>query len=238
RWGREPEPGLAQLRLAQGQVDGAAAASRRAVDEAHERAARSKLLSAHVEIMLAAGDVPAARDAADELARIAAGSAAPFLHAGAAHAQGAVLLTEGDARAAVDAMRRAWTVWQDLEAPYEAARSRVLLGLAYRALHDHDTAAMELDAARWVFRQLGALPDVLRVESLTRTTAPRAAGGLTAREVEVLRLVAAGKSNRAIAADLFLSERTVDRHVSNIFTKLGVSARAAATAYAYEHDLL
>jgi DNA-binding NarL/FixJ family response regulator len=207
------------------------------VAEAQDRVSRSKVLAAHVEIMLAAGDVPAAHAAADQLSQIAAELDAPLLQAGAAHARGAVLLAEGDARAAVDALRRAWTAWQDLEAPYEAARIRVLLALAYRALDDHDTAAMELDAARWVLRQLGAVPDVIRVEALVREAALEAAGGLTAREVEVLRLVAAGKTNRAIAADLFLSERTVDRHVSNIFAKLGLSSRAAATAYAVAHDL-
>ena len=122
--------------------------------------------------------------------------------------------------------------------PYEAARVRILLGLAYRALADHDTAAMELDAASWVFRQLGAIPDLLRVEALKHPPRAKAAGGLTTREREVLRLVAAGKSNRAIATDLILSEKTVDRHVSNILTKLGVASRAAATAYAYQHDLL
>jgi DNA-binding CsgD family transcriptional regulator len=148
-----------------------------------------------------------------------------------------VLLAEGDARAAVEALRRAWTALQELEAPYDAARVRVLIGLAYRALGDRDTAAMELDAARWVFRELGAMPDVVRVEALVREAVPRAAGGLTAREVEVLRLVAAGKTNRAIAADLFLSERTVDRHVSNIYAKLGLSSRSAAAAFAVEHGL-
>ena len=238
QFGRTPQPGLARWRLAQGQIDAAAAAIRREVEEAQDRLRRSKVLAAHVEIMLAVGDIPAARTAADELSQIAAGLSAPLLRAGATYAEGAVLLAEGDARAAVDALRRAWTAWQDMEVPYEGARVRVLLGLAYRALGDHDTAAMELDAAHWVFCQLGATPDVLRLETLSRASRPTAAGGLTAREVEVLRLVAAGKSNRAIAADLVLSEKTVDRHVSNIFTKLGVSSRAAATAYAYEHDLL
>jgi DNA-binding CsgD family transcriptional regulator len=149
-----------------------------------------------------------------------------------------VLLGEGDARAALQALRPAWTAWQDLEVPYEAARVRVLIGLACRQLGDQDSAEMELDAARWVFRQLDAAPDLAWVEALTRQSAARAAGGLTARELQVLGLVAAGQTNRSIAADLFLSERTVERHVSNILTKLGVSSRAAATAYAYQHQLI
>jgi DNA-binding NarL/FixJ family response regulator len=238
QWGRGPQPGLAQLRLAQGQIDAAEAAIRRALDEAQERRIRSRLLLAYVEIMLAVDDLPAARAAAAELAEIAGDLDAPLLHAVAAQAQGAILLAEGDARAALAALRQAWTTWQELDAPYEAARARVLIGLACRELGDKDTAAMELDAARCVFQQLGAAPDLARVEELTRTAAPRAAGGLTAREVQVLRLVAAGKTNRAIATELFISEKTVARHVSNIFLKLGLSTRAAATAYAYEHDLV
>ena len=121
--------------------------------------------------------------------------------------------------------------------PYEAARTRVLIGLACRALGDEESAEMELDAADWIFGRLGAVPDRARAQSLSGKAA-KPAGGLTARELEVLRHVAAGKTNRVIAADLFLSEKTVARHVSNIFTKLGLSSRAAATAYAYEHDLV
>jgi DNA-binding NarL/FixJ family response regulator len=238
QFGREPQPGLALLRLAQGQVDAAAAAIRRVMDEASDRVARSKLLAAYVEIILAAGDVHAAHAATDELAQLADDLASPLLGAVAAHAQGAVLLGEGDARAALQALRQAWTAWQDLEVPYEAARVRVQIGLACRQLGDQDGAEMELDAARWVFRQLEAGPDLARVEALTSKPAARTAGGLTARELQVLRLVAAGQTNRSIAADLFLSERTVDRHVSNILTKLGVSSRAAATAYAYQHQLI
>jgi DNA-binding CsgD family transcriptional regulator len=238
QFGREPQPGLAQLRLAQGQVDAAAAAIRRVMDEASDRVARSKLLAAYVEIILAAGDVRAGHAATDELAQLADDLASPLLGAVAAHAQGAVLLGEGDARAALQALRHGWTAWQDLEVPYEAARVRVLIGLACRQLGDQDSAEMELDAARWVFRQLDAAPDLARVEALTRKPAARAAGGLTARELQVLRLVAAGQTNRSIAADLFLSERTVERHVSNILTKLGVSSRAAATAHAYQHQLI
>jgi ATP/maltotriose-dependent transcriptional regulator MalT len=238
QFGREPQPGLALLRLAQGQVDAAAAAIRRVMDEASDPVARSKLLAAHVEIMLAAGDVHAAHTAVDELARVAGDLGGPLLGAIAAHTQGAVLLGEGDPRAALQALRQAWTAWQELEVPYEAARVRVLIGLACRRLGDQDGAAMELDAAGWVFRQLDAAPDLARVEALTRKTAARAAGGLTGRELQVLRLVAAGQTNRSIAAELFLSERTVDRHVSNILTKLGVSSRAAATAHAYQHQLI
>jgi DNA-binding CsgD family transcriptional regulator len=238
RWGREPQPGLARLRLVQGQVDAAAAAIRRVVDAAQDRVARSRLLPAHVEIMLAAGDIDAARAAADELSGIAADLDAPLLRALAAQAQGAVLLLEGDARAALAALRPAWTAWQELEVPYEAARARVLIGLACRQLGDEDSAEMELDAAHWIFGRLGAGPDVAHAQSLSGKAAATPASGLTARELEVLRLVATGKTNRVIAADLFVSEKTVARHVSNIFTKLGLSSRAAATAYAYEHDLV
>jgi ATP/maltotriose-dependent transcriptional regulator MalT len=238
RRGREPQPGLARLRLAQGQVDAAAAAIRRVVDGAEGRVARSRLLPAVVEIMFAAGDVQAAQTAAGELSEMADDLDAPLLRALATHAEGTVLLLEGDARAALGALRRAWTAWQELEVPYEAARARVLIALVCRELGDEDGAEMELDAARWAFGQLGAAPDLARAQSLSRQAAARPAGGLTARELEVLRLVATGKTNRSIAADLFLSEKTVARHVSNIFTKLGLSSRAAATAYAYEHELV
>ena len=238
RWGRTPQPGLAQLRLTQGQVDAAEAAISNALDEAQELSARSRLLATYVEIQLAAGDVPAARSAADELSGIAAKIDARMLHAMAAHASGAVLFAEGEHRNALTTLRRAWTGWRKLEAPYEAARVRVLVGLAYRSLGDDDTAEMELDAARWVFQQLGAAPDLARVEVLSRAVPARPAGGLTAREVQVLALVAKGETNKAIAAELVLSERTVERHVSNIFSKLSVSSRAAATAHAYENHLI
>jgi DNA-binding CsgD family transcriptional regulator/tetratricopeptide (TPR) repeat protein len=238
QFGRQPQPGLSQLRLVQGQVDAAAAAIRRVMDEASDRVSRSRLLAAYVEIMLAAGDLHAAHAAADELVQVANDLGGPLLGAMAAHAQGAVLLGEGDARAALQALRHAWTAWQELEVPYEAARVRVLIGLACRQLGDQDGAAMEFDAARWVFRQLDAAPDLARVGALTRKPVTRAAGGLTGRELQVLGLVAAGQTNRSIAAELFLSERTVERHMSNILTKLGVPSRAAATAYAYQHQLI
>lgn len=238
QWGHSPQPGLAELRLAQGDVAAAAAAIRRVVDETQNRVARSRVLAAYVDIGLAVDDVGAARAAADELSHIAADLDAPLLQAAAAKATGAVLLAEGDARAACYTLRRTWTAWRELDAPYEAARVRVLVGLACRALGDEDTAGMELDAARVVFEQLGAAPDLARVDSLVRRAPSGEPHGLTPRELQVLRLVTAGRTNKAIAAELVLSERTVDRHVSNIFTKLGVSSRAAATAYAYEHRLV
>jgi DNA-binding CsgD family transcriptional regulator len=237
RWGRRPQPGLSLLRLAQGRVEDADAAIRRGLEEAQDRASRSLLLAASVEVMLAAHDVPAARAAADELSELAAATSTPFLDAVAAQAGGAVSLAEGDVQAALAKLRTAWTAWRDLEAPYEAGRARVLIGLAYRELEANDDAEMELDAARWVFQQLGAATDLATVEGLLHSPSARA-NGLTEREIQVLTLVATGKTNRAIATDLVISEKTVARHMSNIFTKLGLSSRSAATAYAYEHDLV
>jgi DNA-binding CsgD family transcriptional regulator len=236
--GRRPEPGLALLRLAQGRIDVAAAVMRRAVAETDDPSARSRMLPAYVEIMVAAGDVPSARAGADELARIARAADAPYLDAVAASAAGAVLLAEGDARSALRKLRVAASAWRELDAPHETARVRVLTGLACRALGDPETSAMELRGARTVFERLGAAPDIERLDALTTLPRRKAPGGLTAREVEVLRLVASGMTNRAIAKELSLSEKTVARHISNCFTKIRVSSRAAATAYAYEHALI
>ncbi len=237
-WGFAPQPGLALLRLAQRRVDAAATAIRTAVEQAHDLLSRSRLLAGHVEIMLATGDAKAARASADELRSMSDLRDAPLLHAISSQAQGAALLAEGEAAEALAVLRRSWTLWQALEAPYEAARVRVQMALACRAFGDGETAALELSTARQVFEGLGAAPDVARVDGLNPVAAPaKPVGGLTAREVEVMRLVAAGKTNRAIADDLVLSEKTVARHLSNIFAKLGISTRAAATAYAYEHGL-
>jgi DNA-binding CsgD family transcriptional regulator/tetratricopeptide (TPR) repeat protein len=252
RWIPQPQPGMALLRLAQGHVDAAAAMLRRAlegavgfvaprpagIEPAPPAAVRSRLLAANVEVMIAAGDLVAARAGVHELVAIADHVGAPLLRAMALHATGAIRVAEHDPDAA-EVLRRAWRAWQDLDAPYEAARVRVLMGLACRELEDPDSADMEFDAARLVFEQLGAVPDVTRVRASMRAGPPAGgAGPLTAREVQVLRLVATGMTNRAVAAELFLSEKTVARHVSNIFTKLDVSSRAAATAYAYEHALV
>ena len=236
--GCDPQPGLALLRLAQGRRDDAAAAIRRVVDETQDRLARARVLGPFVEIMLATGDVPAARAGAEELATTAAELDAPLLQAVAAHAMGAAQLAGGDTWAALGTLRRAWTAWRELEAPYETARVRVLVGLAYRALGDADTAELELDAARGVFAELGAAPDLAAVTGLLHSATRRAFGPLTAREAEVLTLVAEGKTNRAVADELVISDKTVARHVSNIFTKLGLTSRSAATAWAYEHGLV
>jgi DNA-binding NarL/FixJ family response regulator len=206
--------------------------------EAADKTTRARLLEPAVVIALAAGQPDGARQSADELIALAAEIGAPLLRAMATRAEGAVLLEAGRGEAAIGSLRAAWAAWQALGAPYEAARARVLIARACRDLGDDDAAAMELDAARRAFVELGAGPDVVHVDRLARTSGTPAPGGLTERELEVLRLVASGRTNRAIASDLVLSEKTVARHVANIFTKLGLSSRAAATAYAYEQGLV
>ena len=232
--GRDAEPGMSLLRLAQGRVDLALPAIRRALDEAQDPIARSRLLPACVEVLLEAGDVEAARALADEFTGIAEQLDAPYLKALAAEASGAVLLAEGDSRAALTKLRAVHRSWRELETPHQAARVRVLIGVACRELGDGASAELEFEAARSALEQLGARPDLERLARLAGSPRP---GGLSRRESEVLLLLAAGKTNRAIASELFISEKTVARHVSNIFTKLGLSSRAEATAYAYRHGL-
>lgn len=238
-WGHTPQPGLAQLRLAQGQVDSARASVERVLDEAGDPVARSRVLPAFIEIAMAADDLVAARAGADELTQLAEELKTELLTAAASHLAGAVSLVEGDARTASALLQSAAAAWRKIDAPYEAARARVLIGLACRELGDQDSATMELEAARDTLAQLGAQPELDRLDDLladaTRTS--DSPGGLTSRELEVLRLLAAGKSNRAIADNLVISTHTVARHVQNIFTKLGVASRTAAAAYAFEHDL-
>jgi len=233
RLGHEPLPGLALLRLAQGDVDAARAAICRAVDEAPDRARRARFLDAYVEIQLVAGELQAARDGAAELGETAEQIASPTLTAVGARARAAVALADGDALAALSDLRRAWTAWQELEAPFECARVRVLIGLACRLLDDDDGAELEWEAARTVFDKLGATPALAHVSALLRPA--EVTSVLSARELEVLRLLAAAMTNRSIATELTISEKTVARHVSNIFAKLGMTSRAAATAYAYKH---
>lgn len=236
--GRDPQPGLALLRLAQGQVDVARTSIQRAMEEARAPKVRTQMLPAAVEIALAAGDAASARTAADELAQIADRLDTPFLRAASAHAAGAIRLSEHDPAGALAALRTAVQLWRELEAPYDDARARVLIGLACRALADAESAELEFDAAGRIFEQLGAAPDRAHLAELSRQRAVRSQGGLTVREVEVLGCVATGATNRAIAKQLGLSEKTVARHLSNIFTKLGITSRAAATAYAFKQGLV
>lgn len=237
RSGHEPQPGLALLRLAQGDDNAAAATIRRVLAETAEPLYRARLLPAEAEIAVAVRDLAEARRAADELSAIAGNYDAVMLRAIAAHVQGLISLAEGDAQTALVSLRASRATWQELDAPYEVARTRALIGLACRSLGDEDSALLELEGAATTFEQLGALPDLARVEALARPQLPDTYG-LTSRELEVLRLVAAGKTNRDIAADLVISEHTVARHVQNIFTKLRVSSRTAATAFAFEHNLV
>jgi DNA-binding NarL/FixJ family response regulator len=233
--GRDPEPGMSLLRLAQGHVQPAARAIGRALDERHEPLERSRLLPAAVEVMLAGGELDRARSAAEELAGIAGRLGGPYLHALSAHAAGAVMLADGEPQAALASLRAAERGWRDLGAPHEAARVRVLIGAACVAVGDPATAEFEFTAARRTFDDLGAASDL---EALARTSVAPRTETLSSRECEVLTLVAAGKTNRVIAQELFISEKTVARHVANIFIKLRLNSRAQATAYAYRHGLV
>ena len=242
RCGFEPQPGLALLRLAQGDCAAAASAIRRNIGATTDRLARTRYLPAHVEIMLAAGDLDEARAASIELQETAASLNTDVLAAVAARARGSVYLAEGNPHAVLDPVRRAFGIWQQIGAPYLAARLRVLLARACIALGDIEGAQLELDCAGEVFERLGAKPDLVAIEAIGASLAAGSVTtdnrGLTERELQVLRMVASGKTNKAIARELSLSEKTVDRHVSNIFGKTNVASRAAATAFAYEHQLI
>jgi DNA-binding NarL/FixJ family response regulator len=235
--GFDPQPGLALLRQAQGNASAAVTAIRRLARVTSGRWQRARLLPACVEIFLAAGEVDEARSACNELDALARDLGGDALRALAAQARGGVEISEGRPEAALASLRSACEVWHKIAAPYLVARARALIGLANRALGDNEGAELELDAARAVFQELGAISDVQRIDSWPRHPALNRAHPLTERELDVLRLIAGGMTNKTIAGKLFVSERTVDRHVSNIFTKLGVSSRAAATAYAFRHEL-
>lgn len=235
--GYDPQPGLALLRLAQGNVHAAAASIRRVVGETTEPLARAEPLAAYVEIMLAAGSSTQARAACRELDEISEQWGSEILAAMAAQARGAVALDEGNASEALASLRRALSIWSELAARFEAARVRVLVGAACRALGDEDAAEFEVEAARKVFKAVGAALHQASLDVADAEADRADTHGLTKRELEVLRIVAQGKSNRDIAVGLVISERTVARHIQNIFAKLGVSSRTEAAAFAFSHDL-
>ncbi len=237
-FGLEPQPGLALLRLAEGRPNVAAAAIARVLDEAPDRSRQCRVLPAYVEIMLATHEVGAAQKAADQLSKIAEEFDAPFLRASAAFCQGAVSLAEDDPARALAELRHALSIFGPMDAAYESARVRVLVGQACRALGDADSAEIEFDAAGHVFLQLGATPDIDRLQTIIGSSELSHPKGLTTRELEVLRLVAMGRTNREISSTLVISEHTVARHLQNIFSKLGVSSRTAATAFALTHSLI
>jgi DNA-binding CsgD family transcriptional regulator/tetratricopeptide (TPR) repeat protein len=227
--GCDPHPGLALLRLAQGQVDAAAAGVRRALAQAEGPIGRAWVLGPSIEIFLAAGDVPAAEAAGEELSALAGQLGSRLLDAQACQMGGAVLVAQGDGDGALAVLGRALSGWNELDAPYDAARTRLLIAAACEALGDREGARMERTAAHVALESLG---------SGAGNPIPRPLpGGLSPREAEVLALVARGGTNRAIAEQLFVSEKTVTSHLTHVFSKLGVSSRAAATAFAYEHGL-
>jgi DNA-binding CsgD family transcriptional regulator len=238
RNGHEPQPGLALLRLVQGRTPAASSAIRRALSETIDPVRRARLLPAAVEIFLSEGSTEPARKACGEIEGLSRGRHSELLDALAAHSRGALDLAEGKPAAALGNLRRAFEAWGRLQAPYEAARVRLLTGMACHLLADEEAAALELEAAREVFSRLRAANDLARTDALARAIGARPGHGLSRRELEVLRLVATGRSNKEIARHLALSTRTVDRHVSNIFDKLAVSSRSAATAFAYRNGLV
>jgi ATP/maltotriose-dependent transcriptional regulator MalT len=231
--GRKPQPGLSLLRLAQGEIDAAAASIRSVLLDTRTQAARARMLSAAVDILLAAGDLEHARAAATELSTIASAIGASLLNAASAQATGAVLLAEGDVEGAAALLCQASEIWRDLEMPYEEAQTCLRLAAVCDRRGDKDGRRLEVDAAHKLFKRLNAQAPLARI---TKPSGP--AGPLSERELQVLHLLAAGKTNRAIGDELFISEKTVARHVSNIFDKLGVSSRSAATAWAYQRNLI
>jgi ATP/maltotriose-dependent transcriptional regulator MalT len=231
--GRDPQPGAALLRLAAGEVEGAWSAICAALSAAGPGPfACARLLRAQVEIGLAAGHVSAAAAAAERLDEVRGRFRTPGFTAWADQARGAVLLAEGDARAAVQPLSEAAGCFRRLAAPYDVARTDLLLAAAHRALGEADTAAAHDRAAGEAFDRLG----VPSPAGFGSSPAPPP-GGLTAREAEVLAAVAAGGANRDVAAALTISEATVRRHLANIYLKLGVGSRTAAAAWAHEQGL-
>ncbi len=238
KFGRNPQPGLALMRLVQGQTEKAKSSITHALQGLKNIKTRSDMLFACIEIMLVDEDIEGAKSWLSELNSIAQSQEAPFLNALTKQAEGAILLAEGKPDEALHKLRKAQKIWEELKAPYENARTRMLIASACRNTGDEDTAKMEFEAAQWTFQQLNAIPDLVDTDTFFQTQKPSNTSDLSKRERQVLQLIAVGNSNKTIANELFISERTVERHVSNIFTKLSVSSRSAATAFAFKHQLI
>ena len=236
--GRKPQPGLSLLRLAQGQIDAAVASIRGVLLDTRTPAARARMLGPAVEILLAAGDRENARAGAAELSEISSAFDASLLSAASAHATGAVLLADGDVAGAATALHRASGIWRNLQTPYEEAHTCLLMATVYERRGDQDGRRLELDTARRLFKALNAETCLARIAEQSGRASRQLVGSLSDREMQVLRLLATGKTNHDIAEELFISDKTVARHVSNIFDKLGVSSRTGATAWAYQHNLI
>ena len=236
--GRKPQPGLALLRLAQGQDDAAETSIRNTLQETKDKKRRAELLPEVVRIMIAVKQAEEALEATKELCDIAIEFDTPYLYAMSSHCQGVVALAEGSVQLALEHLQNALKFWHTLHLPYESAHTRELKGLVYRELNDKDNSEVELAAAQWIFEQLKAKPDLQRINRLLNRKRHHESHGLTLRELQVLRRVASGKTNKFVAGELFISERTVDRHVSNIFNKLGVSSRVEASAFALMNKIL
>jgi DNA-binding CsgD family transcriptional regulator len=236
--GRKPQPGLSLLRLAQGEIDAAAASIRSVLLDTRTQAARARMLAAAVEILLAAGDLENARATATELLTLASAIGASLLNAASAQATGAVLLAEGNVEGAAPLLCRAAEMWRDLGMPYEEAHTCLLMASVCDRRGDQEGRRLDVEAARRLFTQLNAECCLARIGEQPKRARSEPVGSLSEREAQVLRLLASGKTNRHIAEELFISEKTVARHVSNIFDKLGVSSRSAATAWAYQRNLI
>ena len=238
KWGRRSQPGLALLRLAQGQNDAAETSIRNTLLETKDTKERAELLPGVVRIMLDVKKTEEALEATEELCEIATALDAPYLYAVSSYCQGAVFFAEGKVQLALEHLHKSMRYWNMLQLPYESAYTRELKGLIYRQLNDKDNSDTELAAAKWTYQQLQAKTDLKRINRLIEKKLPHESHGLTLRELQVLRRVASGKTNKNIAGELFISERTVDRHVSNIFNKLSVSSRVEATTFAIRNKML
>jgi len=236
--GRKPQPGLALLRLTQGLNDAAATSIRNTLQETKDPKRRAEILPAVASIMIAVKQTEEALGAAKELCGIARDFNVPYLLAMCCYCHGAVFHAKGNVQPALEQLQKALKFWDALNLPYESACTRELKGLVYQELNDKDNSEAELAAAKWIFEQLKATPDLERVNRLLNRERNHETHGLSLRELQVLRLVASGKTNKSVANELFISERTVDRHVSNIFNKLGVSSRVEATAFALTNQML